>query len=187
MRLFSSFNGGHMRGFQEYCQGVLFRHPLIRRIAKELTIQYNKPPSGSKVSDSWINSILEITECPASSTLAGFTSRCSTPAEWMYLGWHYLSNATCPMWPCLFYALFTVSRILDHHKSLHYSPLLKKPSVRQVVLDKWFPLSAPGRRPRPPGCDGRSAPRMARRTPAAGRGSGLKSAQVRADHDRAYC
>ena len=24
---------------------------------------------------------------------------------------------------------------------LHYSPLLKNPRVRQVVLDRWFPLS----------------------------------------------
>ena len=26
-------------------------------------------------------------------------------------GWHYLSNATCLIWPCLLYACFVVSRI----------------------------------------------------------------------------
>ena len=31
-------------------------------------------------------------------------------------------------------------RIKDHHSLPRYSPLLKKTCVRQVVLDKWFPL-----------------------------------------------
>ena len=31
-------------------------------------------------------------------------------------------------------------RFKDHRALLHYSPLLKKTCVRQVVLDKWFPL-----------------------------------------------
>ena len=29
----------------------------------------------------------------------------------MIIEWHYLSNATCPMRPHLFYALFIMSRI----------------------------------------------------------------------------
>ena len=32
-------------------------------------------------------------------------------------------------------------RVKDHHNSLHCAPLLKKPRVRQGVLDKWFPLN----------------------------------------------
>ena len=36
--------------------------------------------------------------------------------------------------PRLFYALFR--RVKDHHKLLNYSPRLKKPCLRQVVLDK---------------------------------------------------
>ena len=31
-------------------------------------------------------------------------------------------------------------RVTDHHNLLHDSSLLKKACVRQVVLDKWFPL-----------------------------------------------
>ena len=31
-------------------------------------------------------------------------------------------------------------RVEDHHTLLHCSPRLKKTCVRQVVLDKWFPL-----------------------------------------------
>ena len=55
------------------------------------------------------------------------------------LGWHYLSNSTCLMRPRAFHALFAASRITI----LVYmcSPRLKKPCVRQVVSDKWFPLS----------------------------------------------
>ena len=31
--------------------------------------------------------------------------------------------------------------VKDHNNVLHYSPLLKKTCVRQVVLDKWLPLN----------------------------------------------
>ena len=31
------------------------------------------------------------------------------------LGWHYLSNATCLIWPRLFHACFVVSRIAVTH------------------------------------------------------------------------
>ena len=41
-------------------------------------------------------------------------------------------------------------RVRDRHKLLHYSPLVKKTCVRQVVLDDWFSLSAAGAR----GCGG---------------------------------
>ena len=55
-----------------------------------------------------------------------------------YLGRHYLSNATCLMQPrCLLCAVYTVK---DHCDLPYCSPLLKKTCVRQVVLDKWFPL-----------------------------------------------
>ena len=50
------------------------------------------------------------------------------------LGWHYLSNARHNMC-CVF-----VGHVKDHHNLLNYSPLLKNTCVRQVVLDKWFPL-----------------------------------------------
>ena len=55
-------------------------------------------------------------------------------------GWHYLSNATCLMRPCLF-VFCVVCRAKDHRNSLHDSPILKKACVRQVVLDKWLPLN----------------------------------------------
>ena len=35
-------------------------------------------------------------------------------------------------------------RAKDHRNLLHYSPCLKNTCVRQVALDKWFPLSAAG-------------------------------------------
>ena len=39
--------------------------------------------------------------------------------------------------------LFVVSRttIMNNHV-LHYPPLLKKTCVRQIALDKWFPLTS---------------------------------------------
>ena len=56
------------------------------------------------------------------------------------LGWHYLSNATCLMQASFVVgAIYSVS-VEDQHKLHTYSPLLKKTCVRQVVLDKWFPL-----------------------------------------------
>ena len=45
----------------------------------------------------------------------------------------YLSNRAS-------FGLCVFCRVKDHHNLLHYSPLLKKASVRQVVLDKLFPL-----------------------------------------------
>ena len=38
------------------------------------------------------------------------------------------------------FGLCAVCRFKDHHMLLHYSPRLKNTCVRQVVLDKWFPL-----------------------------------------------
>ena len=58
----------------------------------------------------------------------------------LFIGWHYLSNATCPIRPYLFYTLFTVSRIITIYKSICH--FLKKTCVRQVALDKWLPLVA---------------------------------------------
>ena len=50
------------------------------------------------------------------------------------LGWRYLSNTTCLMRPRLFHARFVVSRtIMIRYSVCHF---LKKPCVRQVVLDK---------------------------------------------------
>ena len=54
------------------------------------------------------------------------------------IGWHYLSNATCLIRPRSFYV--SVCRVKEHRNVLHCSPLLKNTCVRQVVLDKWFPL-----------------------------------------------
>ena len=56
------------------------------------------------------------------------------------LGRHHLSHAACLtqasfVW-CVAYS------VKDHHHHLpNYSRLVKKSCVRQVVLDKWFPLS----------------------------------------------
>ena len=46
-----------------------------------------------------------------------------------YVGWHYLSDATCLMRPRLLYACFVVSRT---NPLLHHSPLSKNTCVRQV-------------------------------------------------------
>ena len=53
-------------------------------------------------------------------------------------GWHYLSNATCLIRRHLF-CVFRSAK--DHHNLLHDSQLFKKTCVRQVVLDRWFPLN----------------------------------------------
>ena len=55
------------------------------------------------------------------------------------LGRHYLSNATCPIRPHLFYVF---RHVKDHLTLPKYSSLLKNACVRQVMLDKWFPLTA---------------------------------------------
>ena len=54
-------------------------------------------------------------------------------------GWHYLSNAACLM-PATF-VLCVLCRVKDHHKLLHVLPPSKKTCVRQVALNKWFPLT----------------------------------------------
>ena len=61
----------------------------------------------------------------------------STSYNHTYVGWHYLSKATCLIQPHLFCAF--VGYVKDHHNLDNYSPRLKKPCVRQVVLDKCFP------------------------------------------------
>ena len=38
------------------------------------------------------------------------------------------------------FVLCVFRRVKDHHNLLHFSPRLKTTCVRQVVLDKWFPL-----------------------------------------------
>ena len=58
-------------------------------------------------------------------------------------GWHYLSNATCLLRPHPLYALLTVSRITPSVATLFAA--LGETHVRQVVLDKWLPLSASSR------------------------------------------
>ena len=50
------------------------------------------------------------------------------------LVWRYLSNAASS-------ALCAVYSVKDHHTLQAYSSLLKKHCVRQVGLDKWFPLN----------------------------------------------
>ena len=55
-----------------------------------------------------------------------------------HFGWRHLSNATCPTRSRSFCVFFVVSRTTIN--LLHYSSLLKKTCVRQVVLDKWLPL-----------------------------------------------
>ena len=55
-------------------------------------------------------------------------------------GWHYLSNATLSN--AASFVLCVFRRVKDHHNLLHSSPLWEKTCVRQVVLDKWFPLTA---------------------------------------------
>ena len=53
-------------------------------------------------------------------------------------GWRYLSNAACLIRPRLLCAY--LRRVEDHDTLLHYFSRLKKTCVRQVVLDKSFPL-----------------------------------------------
>ena len=48
----------------------------------------------------------------------------------------YLSNAAS------FVLCVCCSRVQDHYNVLHYSPISKKTSVRQVVIDKWLPLNS---------------------------------------------
>ena len=57
-------------------------------------------------------------------------------------GWHYLSNATCLICHTASCVLCAVYSVKDHHDLLDCSPLLKNTCVRQVVLDKWFPLNS---------------------------------------------
>ena len=54
------------------------------------------------------------------------------------IGWHYLSNATLSN--AASFVLCVFCRVKDHHKLLHYSPRLKNICIRQVMLDKWFPV-----------------------------------------------
>ena len=53
-----------------------------------------------------------------------------------WIGWHRLSNATCLIRPHLCFSLCQGSPLFEM-----YLPCLKQTCVRQVVLDKWFPLS----------------------------------------------
>ena len=53
-------------------------------------------------------------------------------------GWHYLSNTARLIRPRLFRAL---RRVRDHDNLPKYSPRLQNTCVRQVMLDKWLPLS----------------------------------------------
>ena len=58
-------------------------------------------------------------------------------------GWHYLSNTTCLIQASFVLRRFICySRVNDRHNLPIDSSLLKKTCVRQVVLDKWFPLKA---------------------------------------------
>ena len=56
-----------------------------------------------------------------------------------------MSNAACLIQASFVLCVFR--RVKDHHSLLNHSPLLKKNCVRQVVSDKWFPLSAAERGP----------------------------------------
>ena len=56
------------------------------------------------------------------------------------MGWHYMSKATCLIRPHVFY-VFCCCCVEDRQDLLHDSPRSKKTWVRQVVLDKWFPLT----------------------------------------------
>ena len=53
----------------------------------------------------------------------------------------YLSNATCLIRPHLCYVCVCVRRVKDHYVLPYDSPRLKNTCVRQVVLDKRFPLT----------------------------------------------
>ena len=66
---------------------------------------------------------------------------------------HYLSNTAS-------FVLRVFRHVKDHHTLLHYLPNLKKPCVRQVVLDKWLPSSPAGRcaSPSAPPCRGSGSP-----------------------------
>ena len=55
----------YTRGLQEYCQRVLFRHPLIRRIAKQLKPTHTTFEEQGTRFEEWIDRILEIPEHPS--------------------------------------------------------------------------------------------------------------------------
>ena len=96
------------------------------------------------------------------------------------LGRHCLSNATCLIWPHLFYACFVV-RVNDPHHLLYDSPLLKKACDRRVVSDKWL-LLRKERTSWQRDARGRGRSQGPREKNCAVRG-----AQVRAQDDRAQC
>ena len=56
-------------------------------------------------------------------------------------GWDYLSNAACLIRPR--FVLCAVYGVKGHHTLPNELRLLKNVCVRQVVLDKWFPLTLP--------------------------------------------
>ena len=62
------------RGLQECCQRVLFRHPSIRRITKQLKTNRQTFEEQGIWLEERMNRILEISECPATSC-----SRCAPP------------------------------------------------------------------------------------------------------------
>ena len=55
-----------------------------------------------------------------------------------------MSTATCLIQASSF--VCAVYSVQDRHNLQKYSPCLRKTCVRQVVLDKWFPLSVAGNR-----------------------------------------
>ena len=58
--------------------------------------------------------------------------------------------------------MFLLGRVKEHHNVLRSSPRLKKACVRQVVLDRWFPLDPSSEEAWPPSTEaGRTCPRGA--------------------------
>ena len=58
------------------------------------------------------------------------------------IGWRYLSNADS-------FVFYGITCLVGYLSLLHDSPLLKSTCVRQVVLDKWFPLTPGPFSPKP--------------------------------------
>ena len=77
--------------------------------------------------------------------LAAFEKRSAAAAVARYplpiIGWRYMSNVT--LCNTASSALCAFRSVKAPHTLLHYSPLLKKTCVRQVVSDKWLPPSIP--------------------------------------------
>ena len=77
---------------------------------------------------------------PAETSTHASASRAPSSRLGLPSGGLNLSNASCLMHAASF-VLCVFRRVYDHYHLLRHSSLSKSVSVREVVLDKWFPLA----------------------------------------------